>query len=70
MISPGSDHQAVLAAQQLGLHDALNMDGGSSTTFVVAGRTVMNGRSSTPRAHNGLGPIPLWDLQQWGGPRN
>ena len=35
------------------------MDGGSSTTLVVAGRTVMNGRSSTPRVHNGLGLIPL-----------
>jgi hypothetical protein len=35
------------------------MDGGSSTTLVVAGRTVMNGRGSTPRVHNGLGLIPL-----------
>ena len=58
----GSDPTLVetaLAAQQLGLRDALNMDGGSSTTLVVAGRTVMNGRSSTPRVHNGLGLIPL-----------
>ena len=58
----GSDPTLVetaLAAQQLGLRDALNMDGGSSTTLVVAGRTVMNGRSSTPRIHNGLGLIPL-----------
>jgi hypothetical protein len=51
--------ETALAAQQLGLRDALNMDGGSSTTLVVAGRTVMNGRSSTPRVHNGLGLIPL-----------
>ena len=58
----GSDPTLVetaLAAQQLGLRDALNMDGGSSTTLVVGGQTVMNGRSSTPRVHNGLGLIPL-----------
>ena len=58
----GSDPTLVetaLAAQQLGLSDALNMDGGSSTTLVVAGQTVMNGRGSTPRVHNGLGLIPL-----------
>ena len=58
----GSDPTLVetaLAAKQLGLRDALNMDGGSSTTLVVAGRTVMNGRSSSPRVHNGLGLIPL-----------
>ena len=58
----GSDPTLVetaLATQQLGLRDALNLDGGSSTTLVVAGRTVMNGRGSTPRVHNGLGLIPL-----------
>ena len=58
----GSDPTLVetaLAAQQLGLRDALNMDGGSSTTLVVAGQTVMNGRGSTPRVHNGLGLNPL-----------
>jgi len=58
----GSDPTLVetaLAAQQLGLRDALNMDGGSSTTLVVAGQTVMNGRGITPRVHNGLGLIPL-----------
>ena len=58
----GSDPTLVetaLAAKQLGLHDALNMDGGSSTTLVVAGQTVMNGRGITPRVHNGLGLIPL-----------
>ncbi len=58
----GSDPTLVetaLAAQQLGLRDALNMDGGSSTTLVVGGQTVMNGRSSTPRVHNGLGLTPL-----------
>ena len=51
--------ETALAAQQLGLKDALNLDGGSSTTVVVAGRTVMNGRGSAPRIHNGLGFVPL-----------
>ena len=58
----GSDPTLVetaLATQQLGLRDALNLDGGSSTTLIVAGQTVMNGRGSTPRVHNGLGLIPL-----------
>ena len=32
--------ETALAAQQLGLRDALNLDGGSSTTVVVAGQTV------------------------------
>ena len=47
--------EAALAARQLGLTDALNLDGGSSTTFVMAGRTVMSGHGSAPRVHNGLG---------------
>ena len=51
--------ETALAAQQLGLNDALNLDGGSSTTVVVAGQTVMNGRGSAPRIHNGLGFVPL-----------
>ena len=51
--------ETALAAQQLGLKDALNLDGGSSTTVVVAGRTVINGRGSAPRIHNGLGFVPL-----------
>ena len=51
--------ETALAAKQLGLKDALNLDGGSSTTVVVAGRTVINGRGSAPRIHNGLGFVPL-----------
>ena len=50
--------ETALAMQQLGLRDALNLDGGSSTTVVVSGRTVMNGRGSAPRVHNGLGLLP------------
>ena len=49
--------EAALAARQLGLTDALNLDGGSSTTFVMAGRTVMSGHGSAPRVHNGLGLV-------------
>ena len=49
--------ETALAAQQLGLTEALNLDGGSSTTLVVRHQTVMNGRGSTPRVHNGLGLI-------------
>ena len=47
--------ETALAAQQLNLLDALNLDGGSSTTLVVAGQTVMNGRGTPPLVHNGLG---------------
>ena len=49
--------EAALAARQLGLTDALNLDGGSSTTLVMAGRTVMSGRGIAPRVHNGLGLV-------------
>jgi hypothetical protein len=49
--------ETALAAQQLGFTDALNLDGGSSTTLVVNNQTVMNGRGSAPRVHNGLGLI-------------
>ena len=54
-----------LAMQQLGMRDALNLDGGSSTTLVAAGRTLINGSGSPPRIHNGLGlvrqkTLPLW----------
>jgi len=51
--------ETALAAKQLGLLDALNLDGGSSTTVVAGGSTVINGRGGPPRIHNGLGLIPL-----------
>ena len=51
--------ETALVMRQLGLKNALNLDGGSSTTVVVAGQTVMNGRGSAPRVHNGLGFVPL-----------
>jgi len=50
--------ETTLAMQQLGLSDALNLDGGSSTTLVAGGRTLINGSGSSPRIHNGLGLVP------------
>lgn len=47
--------ETTLALQQLGLTDALNLDGGSSTTMLAANTTVMTGRGITPRIQNGLG---------------
>ena len=44
-----------LALRQLGLTDALNLDGGSSTTMLIANTTVMTGRGISPRVQNGLG---------------
>ena len=44
-----------LALRQLELTDALNLDGGGSTTMLVANTTVMTGRGITPRVQNGLG---------------
>ena len=37
--------------------DALNLDGGSSTTMLIANKTVMTGRGIAPRVQNGLGFI-------------
>jgi hypothetical protein len=47
-----------LALRQLGITDALNLDGGSSTSFLVANRLVMTGRGMAPRVQNGLGLVP------------
>ena len=54
-----------LAMQQLGMRDALNLDGGSSTTLVAAGRSLINGSGSPPRIHNGLGLVPQRALPLW-----
>ena len=54
--------ETALAAQQLGLKDALNLDGGSSTTVVVAGQPMMNGRGSAPGFTTALGLSPSRDL--------
>lgn len=47
-----------LALRQLGITDALNLDGGSSTSFLVANRLVMTGRGMAPRVQNALGLVP------------
>lgn len=47
-----------LALRQLGITDALNLDGGSSTSFMVANRLVMTGRGIAPRIQNALGLVP------------
>ena len=47
--------ESAIAAKQLGVSDALNLDGGSSTSLVIGGRTFMQGRKSTNRVHNGIG---------------
>ena len=44
-----------LALRQLKLTEALNLDGGGSTTMIIANTTVMTGRGITPRVQNGLG---------------
>ncbi|MYF35994.1 MAG: phosphodiester glycosidase family protein [Synechococcus sp. SB0678_bin_12] len=44
-------------AQQLGMEDALNLDGGSSTTLVFQGVTTVRGRGVDSRVHNGLGVV-------------
>ncbi|MFN9923163.1 MAG: phosphodiester glycosidase family protein [Cyanobacteriota bacterium] len=43
--------------QQLGLRDALNLDGGSSTGLVMGGNHTVRGRGVTSAVHNGLGLV-------------
>ena len=49
--------ETVQLAQQLGMEDALNLDGGSSTTLVFQDVTTVNGRGVASRVHNGLGVV-------------
>lgn len=44
--------------QQLGLQDALNLDGGSSTGLVLGGSLQVNGRGVAGSVHNGVGLVP------------
>jgi hypothetical protein len=44
--------------QQLGLRDALNLDGGSSTGLVLGGSQQVMGRGVAGRVHNGVGLTP------------
>ncbi len=43
---------------QLGLRDALNLDGGSSTGLMVGTAVTVNGRGVAASIHNGLGLVP------------
>ncbi len=44
--------------RQLGLRDALNLDGGSSTGLVLGGRHTVKGRGVAGLVHNALGLVP------------
>jgi hypothetical protein len=44
--------------QQLGLKDALNLDGGSSTGLVLGGALQVKGRGVAGSVHNGVGLVP------------
>ena len=44
--------------QQLGLQDALNLDGGSSTGLVLGGSLQVIGRGVAGSVHNGVGLVP------------
>ncbi|MCP9773609.1 phosphodiester glycosidase family protein [Synechococcus sp. Tobar12-5m-g] len=57
---PTLSETAVLL-RQLGLRDALNLDGGSSTGLVVGGAMTVKGRGVTASIHNGLGLVPRGD---------
>lgn len=51
--------ETALLLQQLGLSEALNLDGGSSTGLVMGGRHTVKGRGVAGSVHNGLGLIPI-----------
>jgi hypothetical protein len=44
--------------QAVGLRDALNLDGGSSTGLVMGGLHTVKGRGVVSAVHNGLGLVP------------
>jgi exopolysaccharide biosynthesis protein len=50
--------QAAQLLQQLGLRDALNLDGGSSTGLVMGGTMPVMGRGVVGAVHHGLGLVP------------
>ena len=50
--------ETALLLQQLGLRDALNLDGGSSTGLMLSGTLSVQGRGVAARIHNGLGLVP------------
>ena len=50
--------EAAMLLQQLGLQDALNLDGGSSTGLVLGGSLQVSGRGVAGSIHNGIGLVP------------
>ena len=50
--------ETALLLQRLGLRDALNLDGGSSTGLVMGGAHTVKGRGVAGSVHNGLGLVP------------
>jgi hypothetical protein len=50
--------QTTQVLQQMGLRDALNLDGGSSTGLVMGGSLQVKGRGVVGRVHNGVGLVP------------
>ena len=50
--------ETALLLQQLGLRDALNLDGGSSTGLVLGGSLQVKGRGVAGSVHNGVGLVP------------
>jgi len=50
--------EAAQVLQNLGLSDALNLDGGSSTGLVMGGTMPVKGRGVVGAVHNGLGLVP------------
>jgi exopolysaccharide biosynthesis protein len=51
--------QTASLLQQMGLVDALNLDGGSSTGLVMGGSHRVKGRGVAGSVHNGLGLVPI-----------
>jgi hypothetical protein len=57
--SPGPTlAQTAQVLQQMGLRDALNLDGGSSTGLVMGGSLQVKGRGVVGSVHNGVGLVP------------
>jgi len=54
--------ETALLLQGLGLRDALNLDGGSSTGLVMGGAHTVKGRGVAGAVHNGLGLVPSGGL--------
>jgi hypothetical protein len=51
--------EAAWLLQELGMRDALNLDGGSSTGLVMGGRQTVLGRGVVGSVHHGLGLVPV-----------